>query len=84
MYNTKTRQDALNLIGNARTGCMADEPTLEYMVALRDELKQWLWWMELDILREKRHILKEQIIKEVQDSVPYMRELDELINKAII
>jgi hypothetical protein len=84
MHSTKTRQDALNLIDNARTGCMVDVPTLEYMVALRDELKKWLWWMELDILREKRHILKEQIIKEVQDNVPYMRELDELINKAII
>ena len=40
--STKTRQDAFKRVAVARLGCLAGQPTEEYLVQLRGSLYSWI------------------------------------------
>lgn len=49
MIGNKTMQQAIERVAYARVGSVGDEPTLEYMRALREEIAAWLESIECEI-----------------------------------
>ncbi len=55
-FGTKTPQDACDRISQASHSSLADEPSEEYLLALRDHLRTWLQRVELrytEVMRER-------------------------------
>ncbi len=55
-YGTKTPQDACDRIAQASHGSLAGDPSEEYLLALRDHLRNWLQRVELrytEVMRER-------------------------------
>ncbi len=55
-YGTKTSQDACDRIAQASHSSLAGDPSEEYLLALRDHLRNWLQRVELrytEMMRER-------------------------------
>jgi hypothetical protein len=61
-FATKTRRDAFARIALARTGCTANAPSAEYLLALRDELNKWVRQVDVALIDESiRSTLKDYV-----------------------